>query len=301
MRIISLAPFLTELCASYDKADRLVAVTLDCDCPDESIAELPRISISGKGTTPVGRFLGVDDIRLKQIIDLKPDIILSSVRSEDPFYVPVDVKEDLAHSVGPSVKLFNFYPATLEEVYQTLDRVGRALSVAEKGKDLENRLKAQVMAWCDSFYERMKNKKVSFISSIRPLRLASLWIPDMIRLASARSQEIGAREDQQIEWSELVHYQPDVIVVALREKPLNESLAAFKELEHMTGWDAIPAVKRGEVVFASGKGYFYRPTSRLIDSMGILVSAIAGLESGYITERDSFRRLRWAELQRHRI
>ena len=80
-----------------------------------------------------------------------------------------------------------------------------------------------------------------------------------------------------------------------------DSCKLFREFEKRPGWDNIPAVKRGEVFFSEGISNFYRPSMRLIESMSILVSAIAGFDSGYITPRDSFHKLRWLELQRHQF
>jgi hypothetical protein len=59
-------------------------------------------------------------------------------------------------------------------------------------------------------------------------------------------------------------------------------------------------VKRGEVIFCAGID-LYRPGARFLKGAAILVSAIAGLDSGYITERDEYFKVRYLELHRHRF
>jgi iron complex transport system substrate-binding protein len=106
---------------------------------------------------------------------------------------------------------------------------------------------------------------------------------------------------REVTWDEIVAFKPDVIIVAPRGFDVNASARLFKRFEKLPGWEDVSAVKRGEVVFAPGLGLFDRPGPRIRDAMAILISAIAGLDSGYITPRDSFYRLRWIELQRHRF
>jgi len=182
------------------------------------------------------------------------------------------------------------------------ERVGAEVGLGTAGCDLARRIRAQFMDWADNFYERTKNKRVTFLESVEPLRLGGLWIPDMSRFASAVSQEPPRGEiGRTVTWDEIVRFNPDVLIIAPEGCALNDSAKLFKRFEALAGWEAVSAVKRGEVIFAAGDGQFDRPGPRLREAMGVLVSAIAGLESGYITPRDVFYRLRWVELHRHRF
>ena len=60
------------------------------------------------------------------------------------------------------------------------------------------------------------------------------------------------------------------------------------------------AVKRGEVIFMSGR-QLYAPGPGIVRAAACVVSGMAGLDSGYITKRDEFYRLRFVELHRHRF
>ena len=122
----------------------------------------------------------------------------------------------------------------------------------------------------------------------------------MISLCAARSQNANFTAAR-VNWNDIVAFRPDVVVVALQGTPLSVVVGTLKTFENYPCWDDLPAVKRGEVYFCGGDELFYRPNFSLVDSMSVLVSALAGLESGYITERDLFYKLRYLELHRNQI
>jgi hypothetical protein len=111
---------------------------------------------------------------------------------------------------------------------------------------------------------------------------------------------VAGAEHSPVEWREVQEFDPDVIL-AVPDLQHDEALGTFKSFEALPDWDEVRAVKRGDVFFASGSRYLLRPSQHLRQGLGLFLSAAAGFESGYITERDSFQRLRWLELQRHRF
>jgi iron complex transport system substrate-binding protein len=186
-------------------------------------------------------------------------------------------------------------------MYDAFEEIGVLIGRAREGRELTNRLKAQLMDWGDNFYPRMKNKKVTVLSSVNPLRVAGRWIPDIIKTASAQPQLLALGEtDKATTWREIEAFKPDVVVVAPEGYSLEESVKTLSLLERVPEWEGIPAVKRGEVIFCEGTG-LYRPGPKILKGAAVLFSAIAGLESGYITKRDEFFRLRFVELHRHRF
>jgi iron complex transport system substrate-binding protein len=127
------------------------------------------------------------------------------------------------------------------------------------------------------------------------------WFPDLIRLLGAKSIDpVLSRPAEALAWAEIVKARIDVLVVAPENYSIAESVKTLSILQILPGWDDIPAVKRGEVIFASGTD-LYRPGPRFLKGAAIVVSAIAGLDSGYITERDEYFKVRYLELHRHRF
>ena len=317
MRIVSLEPYLTELVQQLGAAASLVGVTERCNLKKlENVKPAVVASVdaaSGSSDGTLQKYLAEIPVNLAALKDCKPDIVLTlaphgvilpnDARGGGGDITLDDLRKRLKTFLGnENVKLLAVRPTRLESIYSMYEEVGVLISQPAHGRERSQRLKAQLMDWGDNFYERTKNKKVSFLSSLNPLMLGGLWIPDLIALCSATSQHaVDGSADREVSWEEVVAFKPDVIVVAPRGKDLKESLATFKELSKLPRWEEVPAVVRGEVIFSDGTKHFYDPVSGFMDSMAILLSGVAGFESGYIAERDTFYRLRWLELHRHKL
>ena len=306
MRIVSLEPFLTELICHFELEDSLHPHSHACNFP-ESILALPKVSVARASERGVAHelqdSLASGRVDLNALKALRPDVIVTRlpILDEDGAKL-TELRAEIKKILPESSKLFSYQPRTLEQVYEMFARLGKDLGAERQGAQLASRIKAQSMDWCDNFYVRMKNKKVSFVSSINPLRLAGYWIPDLIQLCSAHSQVKGCIEESlETDWQTILNFRPDVIIIAPRGVELAQAASSFEDFEKLPEWESIPAVKRGEVYFTDGLRHFYNPGPRLLQSIGILVSSIAGLESGYITARDVFYRLRWLELHRHKF
>ena len=212
------------------------------------------------------------------------------------------LRDGLTEFLGSPVRLFACNPVSLESVFAMFEELGKTLKLAEKGRSLAQKMKAQFMSWGDSFYDRSRNKRVTFLAGLSPLRVGGNWIPDLIGYASAVPQRPQRNlKTGEVTWEDIAAFRPDVIIVAPEGYTLDESKRSFMELEKLPGWEALPAVKRGEVFFTDGDTHFYKATPALMESGGLIISAVAGLDSGYITKRDSMFRLRFLEMNRHRL
>jgi iron complex transport system substrate-binding protein len=306
MRIISFEPYLTALVASLDKAGELVGISSRCSLFEEA-KQAVRIGVPLElaGASPprnrlLERRLSRESVTLEALLAAKPDAVLTAmpdIATEED--LPVLASQALSDLLGKKVKVRHYAPQSLREIFQMIENVGKVIEAAERGRDIAQRWESQFQDWARNFYTRTKNKRVTLLSSIEPFILPGLWVPDMIRLCSATSHApIGSPATVHVDWQDLVDFKPDVIIVALEGEGLQGALKSFRTLEKLPFWEELPAVKRGEVIFTDGSRYFHSPGPGIVTSMGILVSAIGGLESGYITERGSFHRLRWVEINR---
>lgn len=313
MRIVTLQPYLTDTVASLGLAGELVGCTHLCSIPYGAPNPVRVTSVSGTSGAglPVAK-LSPDDTRLvaeltswpvelDSLYAAKPDLILTQCKAGDRVAFTSWAEEALSKTLGRRVRLYCAEVKTLQGMYDTFEEIAVCAGRGREGRELAQRIKSQLLDWGDNFYERMKNKRVTVLSSLNPLTVASGWIPSVVELASAQPQMVVPGEpDKGTTWREVVEFKPDVIVVAPRGASLEESVRALKALERVPEWESIPAVKRGEVIFCDGVR-LYSPGPKFLQGAGILFSAIAGLESGYITKRDEFYRLRFLELHRHRF
>jgi len=238
-----------------------------------------------------------DSRSIKFLKETRPDLLISFFQGQ---FSP-NLEDSFQSLVEYPLKVF--YPPvySLETIYAAYEDLGTQIGSATEGRNYSQRIKAQYMNWADNFYDRTKNKKVVFLSSISPLKIAGLWISDMIKLISCIPMNNSGDTDSVTSWDDIVAFRPDVMVFAPKNSDIDESSKIFLELEKQSFWEKIPAVKRGEVIFTNGIDHFYNPCFNLIESMGILVSSVAGFDAGYITPKESFHRLRWLELNRHKL
>ncbi|RIL06843.1 MAG: hypothetical protein DCC75_10510 [Proteobacteria bacterium] len=308
MRIVSLSPFITETVCSLGLNQALVGISHACNYPHETLSALPHLTnLRGPSSGPsaLAEKLCSHHLDLEALAKLAPDKVLIERHFEEAseqHKFNAQISAELSAWMGKEAAVHSYSPLRLEEVFSFFEILGKDLKSEKRGHEIAQRMKAQFLDWGDSFYERLRAKKVTFITGIDPLRLGGFWIPDMIGFVSCSSQnkECGLSHPE-TSWEEIQRFKPDVILVAPQGLELKEALASFKWFEKLPGWDDTLAVRRGEVFFTAGTECFYRAAPRLTQGMAILVSAMSGLESGYITPRDSFQRLRWLEIHRHRF
>lgn len=308
MRVVTLQPFLTDILSYLGAVPDLVGVSHLCEVPSDavvaSVVTAPAVVASKKAHPELDRLArGISPlcVDIDKLLGVNPDLILTDVAEADPAPFCSWAEGVLEKELGRRIRVRAFSIRSLQMMYDAFEEIGVAIGKAREGRELTNRLKAQMMDWGDNFYPRMKNKKVTVLSGVNPLRVAGRWIPDIIKTASAQPQVHAVNElDKATTWNEISAFRPDVIVVAPEGASLEESVKTLASLERVSQWDDIPAVKRGEVIFCEGTG-LYRPGPKILKGAAVLFSAIAGLESGYITKRDEFFRLRFVELHRHRF
>jgi ABC-type Fe3+-hydroxamate transport system substrate-binding protein len=283
--------YIRDIVRTIGAGDLLVGADLVCEVP-ESVQKVPVQS-------PI-EVAGISPSLLVSLRVTPPTVIIAPVRQEEVSFAAISTRLKLEW--GDDVVVVGYAPRDLSEVFSGIEAIGRAVGKLAEARGLVQRFKAQLMNWADNFYPRIKNKRVTFLTELEPVTVAGLWIPDLIRFASAIPQyNASGGPHAVISWADVVQFRPDVIIIAPIGRSLRAALELLPQLESQLDWDTIPAVKRGDVNFCDGTTHFYEPGLGLRDSAAVLFSAIAGFDSGYITPRGSFHRLRWVELNRHRL
>jgi iron complex transport system substrate-binding protein len=308
VRIVSLQPFATDILARFGVGVDLVGVTHLCEVPKSSsraqvltarVAKAPSLVDTDDERLAVG--LGQPSLDVGALKSIIPDVVLAEVRDANPTEFVAWAEAYLRKATERRVKVIDISISTLEQMYAVVEEIGGLTGDAPEARKFANKNKAQLMAWADSFFERCKGKKVVVLSSVEPVITAERWIPDLVKLLGARTIERPPEaQGRSLTWPEIIAGRPDVLVVAPEGKPLLESVKSLKSVQELPDWEELPAVKRGEVIFCSGIE-LYRPGPKFLRGAAILVSAVAGLDSGYITERDEYFKIRYLELHRHKF
>jgi iron complex transport system substrate-binding protein len=308
VRIVSLQPFAADIMSRFGVGWDLVGVTHLGDPP-------PNATHAVVVTKPLQqqiRYLDEDAKRLalglsrypldvSQLKALVPDVVLTDVQGADRAEFIAWAEEYLTREVGRKVAVHDISVESLDAVYRVIEDLGGLVGNRVDARRLASKIKAQLMSWADSFFDRCRGKQVIVLSDIDPITIEGRWFPDLIRLLGGKPVELhGEQPKAAVTWKDLVEARIDVIVVAAENSSISQITKTLPLLQAQPGWDDIPAVKRGEVIFAPGTD-LYRPGPRFLKGTAILVSAVAGLDSGYITERDDYFKIRYLELHRHRF
>ncbi len=308
MRIVALQPFAIDILGRFGVGWDLVGITHRAEVPSNAsqavvltTSQQKAVAYRDGDARRLGEGLTPDCLDVNQLKRVMPDIILADIREEDKAGFIVWAERYLSSEVGHGVKIQDTSAESLEAVYQVIEQIGAFVGSRVDARKLSSHIKAQLMHWADSFFDRCRGKQVAVISQVDPIAIEGRWFPDLIRLFGGKPLERAPEHRHRpLTWSDLVAARIDVIIVAPEYASIAQSVQTLPVLQTLPDWEKIPAVKRGEVIFAPG-GDLYRPGPRFLKGAAIVASAMAGLDSGYITERDEYYKVRYLELHRHRF
>jgi iron complex transport system substrate-binding protein len=237
MRIISLAPAITEIIYALDKQSELVAVTKFCDWPP-AVAELKKLT--------VGSDLDLDEL---EILSLEPDIILSSVVRP----------ASLAAWVGPG-QHHHFNPGNLWEVIDSITIIGELIGAEDAAQKIKSRLESGL------------NDLEKQIPQVRPTvymeewfdppTAAGAWVPELVAIAGGTAVLAKINEPSQtFSVAQLLVADPDIIVChwqGLGKRPDRDRLLT------RPGWSELRAIKN-EAIFFIDDALINRPGPRLLE------------------------------------
>ncbi|RME60938.1 MAG: hypothetical protein D6780_02545 [Candidatus Dadabacteria bacterium] len=306
---VSLSPFITELLAYWELTDNILGVSFKCDYPKE-ILQKPKVTASKELAPPTSQkdsllatALCEDIVLINKLSQLKPDIIFTSLEEFSPFERLARLEALSLSEVGFEPHIYSAFPKYWEDILTIWKEIGKVAGVPMRGKDLADKIKAQLFDWIDNLYDRLKNKKVAVISKVSNncLQAAGWWFSDLCRLSSTSYILPLGTPDKEISLDDLAAFRPDVLIIASREDPFKAVLKEVFSLTTNEKWENMPAAKKGAVFLLPETSFFYRPSQRLLQGLSVFISCLAGFDSGYIAPRDSFHRLRYIELHREKF
>ena len=284
-RIVSLLASGTEILFGLGLAERVVAVSHECDHPSQ-VRTLPRATFSHIDSQQSSdaidsqvRQLSVSgaalyEIDRRRLLELKPDLIVTQSQCDVcavKYQDVVDLVRSDARLAGTRVVALN--PLSLDDVFQDILRVGQAAGSAPEAQRFVDQLRLRVECIQDraAQLDKLERPRVACIEWVEPLMLAANWMPQLIELAGGLN---GLTEHGQhstySRWEDLVHYDPELLLVMPCGFDLERSVAELRVLSQLPGWHQLTAVKQQRVYAADGNAYFNRSGPRLVDSLEIL-------------------------------
>lgn len=286
MRVVSLLPSATELLCAIGGGDLLVGRSHECDYP-ASIAHLPVLtgarthaataaeidaqvrSVLSSTDASGGQSLYSLDAEL--LAALKPDVILTQDLCE-VCSIDLNTVRRIAARLDPQPRIINLNPATIEDVFDDLLKVGEAVGRERQAEAALVGLREQYWTAIDFVNPYESGPEVAFLEWMDPLFVGGHWTPGLIQAAGGRHSlnQPGAKSRVATP-DELVAAQPQRLIIC----PCGWNLGQIqRELPNLTSkrwWAALPAVADQQVALVDGNQMFNRPGPRLVNAFRWLV------------------------------
>jgi iron complex transport system substrate-binding protein len=284
VRTVSMLPAATEIVGALGLMDQLVAVSHECDYPEEANCR-PRVThceIYGKGLPSVEIDRWVSDrlsageslytLDEQALRELSPNLILTQKLCDvcAPAYGSVAA---LAATLPSSPRVLNLEPKSLADVFGNIRAVAAAMGHPERADEVCRGLERRV-AEVGARVAQFKRPRAFVMEWAEPIYNAGHWTPELVRLAggSAVLSQDGAYSVR-VPWEDLRMADPEVMVIACCGHGVERTMRDLPQLEALSGWDQLRAVRAGRVYVADGSAYFSRPGPRLVDTLEMLASA----------------------------
>jgi len=285
VRICSLLPSATEIVYALGMGDDLVAVTHECDYPAQTAA-IPRVTrtnipdgissekIDAVVTSTLETTGSLYELDLPLLEKLKPDLILTQ-RLCDVCAVSFDRVQAAARSLPSQPTVLNLEPHSLDDILKNIQTVGKALGREGAADCVVGALERRI----DFVRQKTKNlsqrPRVFCMEWVNPPYCGGHWMKELAEIAGGRDDLSNHhRPSYRIEWSKVIDFSPEVIVMTCCGFNLERCKSEGDILAKFAGVGELPAVKTGRVFATDGSSYFSRPGPRIVDSLEILAHLI---------------------------
>ena len=284
-RIVSLLPSATEIVAALGFESNLIGRSHECDFP-RGVAKLPICSstkVPVDGTSYeidervkeiVAEGLSVYRVDVQRLRELQPDFILTQTQCAVCAVTPRDLDEALRTWVGKQPTILSLEPNDLDDVWNDIRRVGRALKVASKAEVVIQSLQGRLAAMRKQAAGITSRPSVAAIEWLSPL-MARNWMPELIEIAGGKSlfAKPGGHSPW-LEWNTLLEADPEVILLLPCGFKIAHTIQDLHCLTETADWNDLRAVQTGRVYLIDGHHFFNRPGPRLVESAEIVAEIL---------------------------
>ena len=253
MKIISICPSNTELCAYLGIDDQLIAVDNYSDWPD-SIHGLPRV--------------GPDlSINLDLVQELEPDLVLASLS------VP-GMEKNIEGLEERGIPHLTFNPQSLEDIATDLLTLGNAVGLAEKAAIQADHFRATILQY-KTIAEQIEHKP-SLYWEWWPNPLFTPgginWLTEISQLAGGYNLfEDVDLASVKVSPEEVIKRNPDYICLAWVGVPLKKINP--KLVQKRENWSDITALQNNQILIME-EPLYCRPSPRLLEGLAKLANLL---------------------------
>lgn len=279
MRIISLLPSATEILFALGLGDQVVAVTHECDHPQQarSKAVITRCAFDSQEMTPAqidetvralareGKSLYEIDQQLLR--ELNPDLIVTQELCDVCAVTTDEVNRAIA-VLPQKPRVLALNPKILDDVFTDMLEVGRATGI--DAMPVISKLQSRVRRIAPAA-TLPEHPTVACIEWVDPLWRTGHWVPGMVELCGGREvlAENG-KPSRSVSWEELAAKDPDIVIFMPCGYDLMRTRAEFERVRDRFPWQDLRAFRSQQLYIVDANSYFSRSGPRLVEGVELL-------------------------------
>ena len=305
MRIVSLLASATEIITELGCFEQMVGRSHECDYPSE-VVNLPVVSTTQININTSSEQI---DAQIKQLVqnkemiqkdafkalsiyaldvdllqELRPDVIFTQTQCEVCTVSERDVMQAIQHLTGLQPRVVSLTPYQLSDVWEDVQRVGKALDRLEQAQALVRSYRQRLERLHDVTTRLSKGEpgpRVTLLEWLDPLMATGNWTPELITYAGGENVfgEVGQHAPW-VTWEELQAADPEVLILTPCGFPLERTLQEVTAMKQHPVWKSLQAVQQGRVYAIDGNSYINRSGPRLVESAEVLARVIWGVDTG---------------------
>ena len=250
LRIVSLAPSITETLFALGLDSSIVGVTDFCNYPDAA-RKKPRVG-------------GMNNPNLEQITSLRPNLVVMSISGNN--------RGDFDKLISLGMNVFVSDPRTIEGVFKSIHDLGAICDRSPSAQALIDSLRTAEQQLLRKT-AILPMKSAILLLSLRPIITVgkSTFVGELLNLANARNLTQDAPTSYpMVGREEILRLQPDVILVT--GEVAHDSLTVLSEYPE---WSSLAAAHKGRIAFIDAD-LISRPGPRIIRGLEQIIRAIHG-------------------------
>src|SRR5260370_20369257 len=214
------------------------------------------------------------EIDEKLLEKLQPDLILTQELCAVCAVSYTKVKE-AARVLEADTRIISLEPTSLEEIVDNILLVGKTTGKLARAQELGSQLLSRINTVKSKTRNLRSTPRVFFMEWLQPPWAGGHWIPQMVDYAGG-FEGLGrlGKPSHRIEWSEVLEYQPEIIVLSPCGFDLDGVLGELHDLYSYNGWSKIPAYKSHSIYAVTASAYFTRPGPPIAYGLSLLAHII---------------------------
>lgn len=282
--IVSFLPSATEILYELGAGDQVLAVTHECNYPEEAKTKpkvihssfdpnkMSSLDIDKKVVELANSGQDIYIIDEKVLKKANPDLIVAQGICEvcSPYTSEINKAVSL---LGGKPDVLILDPKNLDDILQNIIEIGKRVDRLKRAQDFVDTLQRRIKKIKDT--PKISWTRVLAIEWLDPLFSAGHWVPQMIELAGGINgiSKVG-EQSRRMEIDEVIKFNPDIIILMPCGFDVNRTILEYEKLLENKKWHSLEAVKQGEVYAVNANEYFSKPGPRTVTGLEILAKII---------------------------